>query len=141
MAFWKRLAAGVRGALQAVERQQSAADPPKIIGRGQFSLEVVGESHYREALATLLGKQANTRNILQCVALLKLDDASRFDPNAVAVYIGRQQVGHLSRADAPAYRRWLRNKNLTHHRAMLADAHVYGGDERGLFSVRLDVPL
>lgn len=141
MSILQWLKSGFRGAARAVARRQSEANPAKVAGPGHFAVMVVGESHYTDSFKALFGARAYTRDELNCLAVLRLLDDNRHDKDAVGVYVNGHQVGHLGRADALSYRRMVWAKNLTHHRVLAAEARVYAGDERGLFSVRLDLPL
>lgn len=62
-----------------------------------FDVEVVGESHYQEALQRLVGRPS-------LEACLTPQTANPHDRNAVAVTIDGQMVGYLSRDDAPLFR-------------------------------------
>lgn len=141
MSIFKWLTNGIRGAAKAVAQQQSAANPAKLNGPGAFLIQVVGESFYTESFKALFGPEAYTRTQRRCLAVLRLLDDNRHDQNAVGVYVNGLQIGHLSRDDAKRYRRLLWDKNLTHHRALAVDVQLYAGDERGLFSARLDLPM
>jgi len=73
-----------------------------ISGDGTYGVEVVGESHYRDALVTLIQRApAEERHAgeVRTSALLVKDPGNTFDPNAIAVFIDGQQVGHIGRMD------------------------------------------
>ncbi len=73
---------------------------------GDFDLEVVGESHYQDALWRAVGSisddQENVRS--EFTAALVPEPDNPHDRNAIAIHIEGRQVGHLSRSDARRYR-------------------------------------
>jgi hypothetical protein len=109
---------------------------------GDFAVHVVGESHYQRQLAALAGEHGTKRARVEQVAELVLDDSNKFDAKAVAVVIGGQMVGHLSRDDARSYRRRLGQKGLAGVTASCS-AIIVGGGTRGKtkhsFGVMLDL--
>jgi hypothetical protein len=111
---------------------------------GIFHLEVVGESHYQDALERICGGRTEQGADLRCVAALVLDDTNPYDRNAVRVEINGLQVGHLDREDAKEYRKYLRQHGLRGIRGT-CKARIRGGwrrgDETGHFGVYLDFSL
>jgi hypothetical protein len=71
---------------------------------GHEPLEVVGESHYQEALWRIVGGRTSDPVRYETVARLLPDPGNAYDPNAVEVRIDGALVGYLSRQDAVAYR-------------------------------------
>lgn len=65
--------------------------------------EVVGESHYRDAIAAAAGGER--REVVKFIAWAALvhEADNPYDGNAVALLIHGRKVGHLSRADAAAF--------------------------------------
>jgi len=116
-----------------------------VSGPGEFDVEVVGESHYQQALERICG--GRTRNGVEkyVTAQLVLEDSNRYDRMAVRVDIEGQTVGYLSRENAREYRRQLKragHPDLT----VTCDALIRGGWDRGggdtgNFGVRLDRPV
>jgi hypothetical protein len=70
---------------------------------GDDPLEVVGESHYQDALWRIVGgcRRDPVRYATEAVLEPELDNA--YDPNAIKVLIDGALVGYLSRADAAAF--------------------------------------
>lgn len=85
-------------------KARSTADMQRvsITGTREFDVEVVGESHYQRALRQIAGAGEVRR---YCAAELVPEDENPHDDKAVAVFIGGEQVGYLSRSDARAFRR------------------------------------
>ena len=70
---------------------------------GAETLEVVGESHYQDALWRVVGgrRSASVRHGIQ--ALLVPEPGNAHDPNAIKVLIGTDLVGYLAADDAEEY--------------------------------------
>lgn len=73
------------------------------LAAGPDDLEVVGESHYQDALRALF-KPPEGRSRMEVNAILLAEAHNPYDPNAVSVWIEGRKVGHLSRDDAAAMR-------------------------------------
>jgi len=71
---------------------------------GHETLEVVGESHYQEALWRIIGGRNPDPVRHETYAVLVPDPSNRYDPNAIEVRVDGTLVGYLSRDDAAAYR-------------------------------------
>lgn len=70
---------------------------------GPDSLEVVGESHYQDALRRLVGPtNAYVRLAVEAVLLAETDN--QYDPNAISVWISGLHVGYLGRDEAEVLR-------------------------------------
>lgn len=67
-------------------------------------VRVVGEASYQPAISMVCGSSPGTEVRFECVAGLWPDPKNQYDRNAVQVQINGMVVGHLSRADAVAYR-------------------------------------
>ncbi|MET8153680.1 HIRAN domain-containing protein [Actinoplanes sp. NPDC049668] len=78
--------------------------PLDLWGRGWSRVDVVGESHYTRSIRGLLGAdlKADGAEIVTTVQLVP-DPQNKFDRNAVGVWAGSRQLGHLSRDDASRY--------------------------------------
>lgn len=74
---------------------------------GEYLVDVVGESHYQRNLSTICGARKRSGEYLERWAKLVLDNQNQYDANAVAVEINGLKVGHLSRANAVSFRRYL----------------------------------
>lgn len=99
----------------------------------------MGESFYRPQLERLFPRNASGRDDeVSATVTLRLADHNPHDPQAVAVYIEQQQVGHLSRDDA----RRFRLQKGTDRRDTLVDATVWvPSDPECNYSVTLHLHL
>lgn len=103
--------------------------------------QVVGESHRQQAIDRLAGpktKDGPTRHIF--AAQLVADFRNPYDPNAVAVFIGRDHVGYIPRDSALQWRDLLadlRNLGLP----AVCEAQIVGGwrrpEDEGHYGVEL----
>lgn len=84
----------------ASQGRSGQANPLMLRGRGWFSQQVAGESHYEKALQRLAGRGTGEREV---IALLERDPRNRYDANAIKVLIDGNQVGFLPREDAAMY--------------------------------------
>lgn len=111
-------------------------------GDGSFEFDIVGESHYQDALDAICGGKCEEGHELECVALLRREPHNKHDPNAIAVMINGRKVGHLSRTDARAISQLLDRRGL---KEFTADAMIVGGWTRrsgdGHYGVKLDLPV
>lgn len=146
--------AGIAGLLAwQLNHGKTPAEPPrfgpdtpvfKFRSEGTFDVEVVGESHYQEAIAAAVGGPTPSGVDLVVEALLYLDDYNEHDKNAVRVLLGGETVGHLSRPYARRLRARLAEEGATKH-ILMVTARVRGGWDRGdgdagPFGIRLDIP-
>jgi hypothetical protein len=110
---------------------------------GDETLEVVGESHYQEALWRIVGGRRNDPVRYETHAVLLPDPANHYDPDAIEVRINGTLVGYLSREDAGAYRPGLlRLMETSANRLVALHAVIVGGGPRpnsiGYLGVFLD---
>jgi len=110
-------------------RTSAAADYP---------IEVVGESHYQDALATIAGGRDEEGVELEMPAELVPEADNPFDDNAVAVMIRGRKVGHLARDEAKVYRKKIGRKPLA-CAALITGGWDRGEGDRGHFGVRLRI--
>ena len=127
------------------EPQVRVRRTPAWRGSGDFDFEVVGESHYQDALTSICGGYCEEGHEYACTATIIPEQNNRYDKNAVAIYIRGQKVAHLSREDAAEYRADLRSAGLGLV-AVECDAMIVGGWDRGArgmghFGVKLDLDL
>jgi len=119
--------------------------PPALHGDGSFSLAVVGESQYQNALDRVCGGRTRQGHNLMTIASLVLEDANPHDPMAVRIAIHGQTVGYLTRDKARKYRQRLaelgaaRAETTCH--ARIAGGWYRGSDDVGNYGVQLDVNL
>ena len=113
-----------------------------LSGDGSFSVDVVGESQYQDALATICGGYTPEGHNLEATAVLVLDDGNPYDNKAVRVEIEGRTVGHLSRANAREYRRELQKQGCPSLTlsccALIVGGWDRGSGDRGYFGVNLD---
>ena len=107
----------------------------ELSGSGGFAIEVVGESHYQQALAAIVNKPRFAQKT--CHAVLVLEDDNRHDANAVRVDIDGRKVGYLSRAGALAFRETLRENGFGRVESVFR-AQIRGGGD-ALYGVWLDL--
>jgi hypothetical protein len=82
---------------------RETASAPATIFYGYETLEVVGESHYQEALWETVGGFRTTPVEEPCVAVLNPEPSNPYDRNAIRATINDRLVGYLSREDAIDY--------------------------------------
>lgn len=66
---------------------------------GSYEQDVAGESFYSENLSEIMGGS----NPLMTQAYLFPEPTNKYDPNAIAVVIGTQQVGYIPKKDCPHF--------------------------------------
>lgn len=125
-------------------RRAGKASMVELQGDGQYSAEVVGESHYQDALERIVGGRTKDGAEHYCVAHLVLEEKNPHDANAVRVEIDGMQVGYLPRRYAVSYRKQIARAGYA-RASGVAQAVIRGGWQRrgetGKFGVWLDIPL
>ena len=114
-------------------------------GDGEYGYEIVGTSHYQEALRTICGGLNKNGHNLKRTAYLVHDANNKYDKRAIAVLVEGRLIGHLSKRDAPDYYDYLAKHELFKAN-IRSPAQIVGGWDRGpehtgLFGVRLDLTL
>ena len=107
--------------------------------------DIVGEASYQKALSKICGGKKEDSAKQYVEAELYLENDNPHDNKAVCVTIKGQTVGYLSRNDARAFRKQvkeLENKKPT----FLCKALIVGGwsrskSDKGNFGVKLDLPV
>lgn len=135
MGFWSRLFGSPSPAVDQTIR---------IDGSGDYDFEIVGESHYQDALNKMAGGKTEDGHEIETEATLILDDNNRHDNKAVAVFISGKMVGHLPRPTARSYRKRLTEAGFPAATGVCGALIVGGwrrksGDE-GHYGVKLDLP-
>jgi HIRAN domain len=98
---------------------------------GGETLEVVGESHYQEALWEIVGGRRREHVRHETYVLLVPDPDNRYDANAIEVRINGLLVGYLSREDAALYRPGLlKLMEKSANNLVALHAVIVGGGER-----------
>ncbi len=120
-------------------------DEVELRGNGEFALEIVGESHYQDALEKICGPRKERGEDLEIEARLILEDENPHDNKAVYLEIKGNKVGYLSKEVARIYRNLI--KQAGHPRAIsTVKAQIRGGwlkknGEKGSYGVWLDIPV
>lgn len=119
----------------------------KIEGEGAFDVDIVGESHYQDALDAIAGPKCPEGVDHECEAILVPEASNPHDPNAVRVEIEECTVGYLPREFAKLWRGMLTRTGRSGE-PIIVDAMIVGGWRRerrdgsvteGLYSVKLDI--
>lgn len=117
----------------------------KLTGTGDFLLNVVGESFYQDTLENICGGRTEDGENLIVDAILFHQDSNPHDDMAIAVTIKGDLVGHLSRENARQYRQKLMEAGFAGHpavcKAKVIGGWDRGGNDRGHFGVKLDLPI
>lgn len=111
---------------------------------GKFLVDVVGESFYRDAIRKMAQNHSGAKALVYCTATIYPDDANEHDSQAVAIFIGKVKVGHLSRNAGPLLRQALVRSRICNS-STTCDAVIHGGgtfDDREFdYCVELDLNL
>jgi hypothetical protein len=119
----------------------------KVEGEGTFEFDIVGESHYQDALEAIAGPKCPDGVEYECEATLSPEPSNPHDPNAVRVEIEECKVGYLPREAAKMWRDMMTRVGLP-GQSMVLDALIIGGWRRelrdgtiteGSFGVKLDI--
>lgn len=93
-------------------------------------VDVVGESHYQEALSRACGGRSRDGANHECIAALLHDRSNPFDPDAIEVRVEGRTVGYLPRPAAQAYKP-IQEALALRGRVGAAHATICGGWDRG----------
>lgn len=110
-----------------------------IAGDGSFRGEVVGESHYSEALFRLADGKEWQEGELVLDAVLIPEDTNRHDKNAVQVTIKGALVGYLDRTNARRHRKRLAAEGYAGWPATCKASIIGGFEGEPIYGVRLDI--
>ena len=116
-----------------------------LSGPGLFQVDIVGESHYQDALEFLCGgKSRDSADLIVLVSLI-CEENNPQDHNAVRVDVGKFTVGYLDRVNAQEFRQRLIEAGFAGSTA-LCRARIVGGwyrsdEDQGYFGVKLDLPI
>jgi HIRAN domain len=116
---------------------------PATLYPGDEPLEVVGESHYQDALWEIVGGRRRDSVHHQTEALLESEPENPYDSNAIRVIAAGRLVGYLSREDAATYQPGLLRLIEECPTGRIAvDAQIIGGGPRadgiGFLGIFLD---
>lgn len=113
-------------------------------GPGTFSVDVVGESHYQDALESACGGRTEDSQRFETEVFLVPEDGNPHDKQAMRVVIEGQTVGYLDRETARSFRGQMAAIGLTgvvaKCRAIIVGGWDRGPDDRGHFGVKIDLP-
>lgn len=113
-------------------------------GPGTYDVDVVGESHYQEALESMCGGRTENSARQKVEAFLVPEDDNPHDSKAVRVYVQDQTVGYLDRETAHSFRLEMAEVGMTGVAAKCNAIIVGGWDrgdgDRGYFGVKIDLP-
>lgn len=126
----RRGAADRRGVAPAVALVEPPPAAEVVLLRGSHDLEVVGESHYQDALWRVVGGRTAERVRVDVQAVLLTEPDNPYDPNAVSVSIEGAKVGYLCRDDAKTYRPGLHELQSRHGALIALPGVVVGGGTR-----------
>lgn len=111
-----------------------------------FPFEIVGESHYQDAIARVVAASENpgrsdpSDSAYCCVtAMLVPQDDNPYDQMAVRVEVDGHRVGYLNRDDALRHRALA--ASLPSVPAVIIGGWDRGGDDRGFSGVRLAIRI
>ncbi len=113
-------------------------------GPGTYSVDVVGESHYQQALEGICGGRTENSQRLVVEAFLVFEDDNPHDSKAVRIFIQGKTVGYLDRETARSFRKQIGAIRMTgvaaKCSAIIVGGWDRGGGDRGYFGVKLDLP-
>lgn len=89
---------------------------------GEERLEVKGESFNQESLHRVVSNLGR-----EVPAILVPEPDNRYDPNAVSVWVGGLQVGHLAREDAAIYQSPITKLMRKHGTPVAVTGRIFGG--------------
>jgi hypothetical protein len=112
-----------------------------VLYGGSHDLEVVGESHYQDALWRIVGGRTTDRVRQEVQAVLVAESDNPYDANAISVWISGMTVGYLSREDAAQYRPGLLALQAKEEHSIALVAVIVGGGMRADGPGRLGVWL
>lgn len=120
-------------------------EPVEIPGYEEYEVDVVGESHYQNALDNICGGKTEDGHEKIVQANLIYEDDNLYDNKAVRVDIEGKTVGYLQRDHARQLRKQMRQKGLRPSKiecsAMIVGGWDRGEDDTGHYGVMLDVPF
>lgn len=93
-------------------------------------VNVVGESHYQRQLVSLAGGKREESARIETTAELVREPENPYDTEAIAVLIGGQHVGYLSRQNARKYKAVV-NETVKNYERATCHATIVGGWNRG----------
>lgn len=92
------------------------------------TVEIVGESHYQNALIEIFGTYTESGRSESCQAELVREPKNKFDKNAVRCEIQGKLVGYVNKDEAEDVAAHMKKKRIT---KMTVTANISGGWDRG----------
>jgi hypothetical protein len=130
--FFKRLS----------DRPVDSGLEPLLLPGGK-TVQVVGESHYQDALDAICGGKCAEGYQLMCQAELRPEPNNAYDKRAVGVYVDARKVGHLGREDAKQRQSALlalrSQGKLPMCGALVSGGWFRGPGDEGHYGIRLDL--
>ena len=124
-------------------RPPSKATTAKLAPSGNYDFEIVGESHYQDALSAICGGKCEDGHKHECIAVLIPEPSNPHDGNAIRVFVDRRRVGYLSRKHAAfvAHEMRLSRPPLgsLYCGAMIVGGWDRGSGDEGHFGVKLNM--
>lgn len=114
---------------------------PTLNGNGDYDVEVVGESHYQDALVRAAGPHTEEGRRVEVPAMLYLEPKNPNDPNAIRVEINKATVGYIPRDMAAEIRIALKEIGIKGGQRVGVDAMIIGGRIGQSYGVWLDIDL
>lgn len=116
----------------------------EVISIAQGSMDIVGESHYQSALASIAGPKCEDGYNLPITVELRREPNNPYDGNAVACFIDGKKVGHINRQDAARLQSLLKRCEKNRQKAVV-DGYIVGGwsrrdgKDQGDYGVKLHI--
>lgn len=116
---------------------------PFLKGPGLYNFDIVGESHYQNALSIICNGKTIDGHRKTVIAYLVCEDNNPYDNKAIRVDIDGMTVGYLNRQFAMEYRERLNEAGYSRI-TMACNALIVGGwlrgKDEGHFGVKIDLP-
>lgn len=126
-------------------RQSGEMAIPRLVGTGEYAVEVVGNADYLDGLEAICGRRTEGGVNMMLRAHLTLLNDDRFEKQAIRVSIRGRTVGFLPQANARDFRRAAMYVGLGRTLVFECAAIIRGGhgarhSANGTYSVWLDLP-
>jgi hypothetical protein len=126
-------------------RQSGDMVIPRLVGTGQYAVEVVGNCDYLDGLEAICGRKTEDGVNMLLRARLTLLNEERFERQAIRVSIRGRTVGYLPQTNAGDFRRAAMYVGLGRTSIFECAALIRGGRSNkhstdGDYSVWLDLP-
>lgn len=116
----------------------------ELDGDGSYSFDIVGEASYQANLEKIVGARDEKGARLKKQAIVWLENDNEYDKKAVCVDIDNKTVGYFSKADAKAFRKYIKSEGIKGDEWKV-DAIIIGGKKRDdewlNYGVKLDLEI